>query len=80
MSEFGRNGKNIPLAVAWLTVGVFVLVGAWLIPVNLKSLTPAVLERAGRDTPSVARFGKQILDSEKLGPAELILECGPLGQ
>lgn len=78
MSESGLNGKNIPLATAWLIVGIAILVGAWLIPVNLKSLTPAVLERAGRETPSVARYGKQILDSEKLGSAELILNAARL--
>lgn len=78
MIESGRIGKNFPLAIAWLTVGVFVLVGAWLIPVNLKSLTPAVLEQAGRKTPSVARYGKQLLDSEKLGPAELVLSAARL--
>lgn len=78
MSELSRTGKNIPLAVAWLTAGFVLLVGAWLIPVNLKSLTPAVLARAGRETPSVARFGRQVLDSEKLGPAEMILNAARL--
>jgi len=78
MTELGRNGKNLPLAVVWLSAGIILLVGAWLIPVNLKSLTPAVLARAGHDTPSVARFGKQILDSEKLGSADLILNAARL--
>ncbi len=78
MTESGSNGKNLPLAVALLIVGICILAGAWLIPVNLKSLTPAVLDRAGRDTPSVAGFGKQILDSEKLGSAVLILNAARL--
>lgn len=78
MTESGRNARNLPLAAAWLTIGLGVLVAAWLIPVNLKSLTPAVLEQAGQDTPSVARFGQQVLDSEKLGPAELILSAARL--
>jgi hypothetical protein len=78
MSESGRSGKNLPFAVLWLTLGLAVLIGAWLIPVNLKSLTPAVLERAGREGPSVARFGKQVLDLEKLGPAELVLNAARL--
>lgn len=78
MSELRLKGKNLPLAIAWLTAGLVLLVGAWLIPVNLKSLTPAVLTRAGRETPSVARFGKQVLDSEKLGPAEMILNAARL--
>lgn len=78
MSESGRPGKNLPLAVAWLTIGVAVLVGAWMIPVNLKSLTPAVLAKAGHDTPSVAQVGLQQLESEKLGPAELMLNAARL--
>ena len=72
------NGKNLPLAAAWLTVGVLVLVGAWMVPVNLKSVTPAVLKQAGLETPSVAAYGRQILDSEKLGPAQLVLSAARL--
>jgi hypothetical protein len=67
------NGKNTPLALAWLVAGVLGLVGAWMLPVNLKSVTPSLLKQAGKDTPSVAAFGRQILDSEKLGPARLVL-------
>jgi hypothetical protein len=78
MSESGRSGKNLSLAVAWLTAGVALLVCAWVIPVNLKSLTPAVLARAGDGTPSIARFGQNLLESEKLGPAELVLSAARL--
>jgi hypothetical protein len=78
MTESGRNGKNLPFAVVWMVAGIAVLVAAWLIPVNLKSLTAAVLERAGQDSPSVAKFGKQVLDSEKLGPAQLIQNAARL--
>lgn len=78
MTPPGRNGRPLPLAAAWLTAGVIVLVLGWLIPVNLKSLTPAVLAQAGEGTPSVARFGRQLLDSEKLGPAQLVLNAARL--
>lgn len=73
-----RNGNNVPLAVAWLAAGVLLLVGAWMVPVNIGSITPSVLKQAGRETPSVAVFGKQILDSEKLGPAQLVLAAARL--
>jgi len=78
MTKTPGNGKNVPLAMAWLAVGLLLLVGAWMVPVNLKSITPAVLKQAGQDTPSVATFGRQILDSEKLGPAQLVLAAARL--
>jgi hypothetical protein len=73
MIEPVRTGKTLPLAVVWMVLGLCVLVAAWMVPVHLKALSPAVLDQAGKDTPSVTRFGKQLLDSEKLGPAELVL-------
>jgi len=44
-----------------------------MVPVNLKSVTPALLKAAGADTPTPARFGRQLLDREKPGPAALAL-------
>ena len=61
------------LIMAWMTAGLLILVAAWLVPVNLKSVTPALLKEAGAGTPSVARLGRQLLDSEKPGPAALVL-------
>ena len=78
MTTTPGNGKNMPWTVAWIVVGVLVLIGAWMVPVNLKSVTPSVLKQAGKDTPSVAVFGRQILDSEKLGPAQLVLAAARL--
>lgn len=46
---------------------------AWSLPVNLKSISPALLQAAGEGTPSVAGYGKDLVDYEKLGPAELVL-------
>ncbi len=78
MIDPGSNGRNLPLATAWLTAGLALLVAAWLLPINMKSLTPSLLQAAGRGTPSVAQFGRQKLQSEKLGPAELILAAARL--
>src|SRR5450432_4080027 len=75
MTESGSSRKNLPFAVAWLCVGLSVICGAWLVPVHLKAISAAVLGRAGQGTPSVARFGEQLLDSEKLGPAQLVLQA-----
>jgi hypothetical protein len=57
----------------WMIAGLFVLAAAWMVPVNLKSVTPALLKAAGVDTPTVARQGRQLLEREKPGPAALVL-------
>jgi hypothetical protein len=57
----------------WWLIGLGVLAAAWSVPVNLQSLTPALLARAGADTPSVARLAREWLEREKPGPAGLAL-------
>jgi len=78
MSVSGKPSRNMPMAVLWLTIGMLLLAGAWLVPVNLKSVTPALLREAGRSTPSVAAFGEQLIESEKLGSAQLVLAAARL--
>jgi hypothetical protein len=48
-----------------------VAVLAWLLPVSLKSVSKGLLASAGEGTPSVAAFGRDLVDSEKIGPASL---------
>ena len=72
------NIGTLPMAALWLTAGLLVIVLAWMIPVNLKSVTPALLRAAGEGTPSVAEFGQQRLDSEKFGAAQLVLDAARL--
>ena len=55
--------------------GVALAIAAWSVPVNLKSISPALLREAGRDTPSLSHFGRQLVDSEKIGPAALVLDA-----
>ena len=61
--------------VGWLALGVGLLAVAWLLPVNIKSLNPALLREAGRDSPTAAIFARQLLDLDKPGPAALVLEA-----
>jgi len=58
----------------WLGLGAGLLMLAWLLPVNVKSLNPVLLREAGRDTPSVSGFGRELLELDKPGPAALVLE------
>ncbi|MCV5231844.1 hypothetical protein OFC56_32295, partial [Escherichia coli] len=51
------------------------LVVAWLLPANVKSLNPALLREAGRETPTAAAFARELLALDKPGPATLVLEA-----
>ena len=63
----------VATALALIFAGVVLLAGAWALPVNLKSINPALLREAGRGTPSLTDFGLQLVESEKPGPAALVL-------
>ncbi len=74
MSDPVPNRKGSPFAVAaWLVAGLLLVVAAWSLPVNLKSVSPSLLRAAGEGTPSVGAFGRDLVDFEKLGPASLVL-------
>ena len=58
---------------AAVLAGVAVAFLAWLLPVNLKSLSPALLRGAGAGTPSLAAAGRQLVEVDRIGPATLVL-------
>ena len=60
-------------AIAFIAAGIVVAIAAWSLPVNLKSISPALLRAAGEGTPSLGAFGRDLVDSEKFGPAALVL-------
>src|SRR5882757_8797859 len=67
--------KKPVLAPIIVVIGLVLAVAAWTLPVNLKSVSPALLREAGDDTPSLAVFGRNLVESEKIGPAALVLEA-----
>jgi hypothetical protein len=67
--------KTPPAAPALVFAGAIVAVLAWLLPVSLKSVGRGLLRSAGEGTPSVAAFGRDLVDSEKIGPALFFLEA-----
>ncbi len=69
------SGDRSALWQLWLVLGLGLLALAWLLPVNVKSLNTALLREAGRDTPTVAGFGRDLLELDKPGPAALALEA-----
>lgn len=64
-----------PLWMGGLLLGAALLVVAWLLPANVKSLNPALLREAGRETPTAAAFARELLALDKPGPATLVLEA-----
>jgi hypothetical protein len=68
-----QAGSPTATALALIFAGMVLLAGAWALPVNLKSINPALLREAGRGTPSLTDFGLQLVESEKPGPAALVL-------
>lgn len=70
-----NSGSRSALWQLWLVLGLGMLAIAWLMPVNVKSLNTALLREAGRGTPSVSGFGRDLLELDKPGPAELALEA-----
>ena len=66
--------KTPPAAPALVFAGAVIAVVAWLLPVSLKSVSKGLLRSAGAGTPSVAAFGRDLVDSEKIGPAKFLLD------
>jgi hypothetical protein len=73
MSATVLAAKKPFAAPAGVAAGILVAITAWLVPVNLKSVSPALLRAAGEGTPTLAEFGRQLVDAEKIGPAGLVL-------
>jgi hypothetical protein len=54
-------------------LGALIAVGAWMMPVNLKAVSLALLRAAGEGTPTLGGYGRDLVDVEKIGPAALVL-------
>jgi len=65
--------KTALTAAATALVGLGLGVLAWLLPVNLKSLSPTQLAAAGRGTTTLGELGERFIHTEKIGPALLVL-------
>ena len=74
MSPQNEAHRIPPAAPALIFAGALIGVLAWLLPVSLKSVSRGLLRSAGTGTASVAAFGRDLVDSEKIGPALLVLD------
>jgi hypothetical protein len=72
MSLSTRTPAAAPILVA---AGLLVAVAGWLLPVSLKSVSRGLLHSAGAGTPTIAAYGRDLVDSDKIGPASLFLQA-----
>ncbi len=77
MSELGPPRGSFAAFAAPTTVLFAALIAAlaWMLPVNLKSVGPALLRAAGAGTPTLGAYGRDLVDVEKIGPAAMMLEA-----
>lgn len=75
MSTASSSAKLLWSAFALVVGGLLLGLGAWMLPVNMNALPPALVEEAGGRTPSTADLGEVLLEREKLGPAGLVLQA-----
>ncbi len=67
-----HESRSRLVATAWLAAGALLVTLGWLLPVNLSSISPALLRAAGAGTPTLGAFGRDLVDFEKPGPAALV--------
>src|SRR6186713_1321289 len=74
MRDSSPNKRSLTAFTAPVVVvlGVIIAIAAWLLPVNLKSVSPALLRAAGAGTPTLGAYGRDLVDVEKIGPAALV--------
>ncbi|PAW73201.1 MAG: hypothetical protein B9S26_12080 [Opitutia bacterium Tous-C4FEB] len=70
--------RILPAAVGLAVAGVVVGIAAWMLPVNLRSVSPALLKSAGTGTPTVAALGRDLVDLERIGPASQLLAAAKI--
>jgi hypothetical protein len=73
MRSFEEN-RTPAAAPALVLAGAVIAAMAWLLPVSLKSVSKGLLRSAGDGTASVAALGRDLVDSEKIGPAVFLLD------
>lgn len=73
MRESPPQRSSTALAPLTVFVGAVIAVAAWMLPVNLKSVSPPLLRAAGQGTPTLGAYGRDLVDVEKIGPAALVL-------
>jgi len=64
--------------LACLILGLVVLLMGWLVPMHLRATDLSVIQMAGRKSPALVDQGLALVDDQRLGPAQLLLEAAQL--
>ncbi|WP_404425784.1 hypothetical protein [Nibricoccus sp. IMCC34717] len=73
MADTPENAVSYRAVLAWVFLALVALAVAMALPVNLRSVTLPLLREAGRGTPTLLEVGRERLELEKLGVAEMVL-------
>src|ERR1051325_8478221 len=63
------------LALGCILLGLLLLVLGWLVPLHLRAVDSRLLQRAGKNTPSLIDQGISLLNEKRLGAAQLISQA-----
>ena len=67
----GNRGEPIWLIVA----GAALVAAGWLLPVQVKSVSPLLLREAGSGSPTLVEYGRTLREADKVGPAGLVRDA-----
>ncbi|HYV28434.1 MAG TPA: hypothetical protein VFA77_12930 [Candidatus Eisenbacteria bacterium] len=63
------------LFVVCAVLGLGLVVGGLFVPIHLRALDTSVVQRAGKDSPSLLDHGAALVQQKNLGAAQLLLEA-----
>ncbi len=67
----GNRGEPIWLIV----VGAVLVAAGWLLPVQVKSVSPLLLREAGMGSQTLVEYGRTLREADKIGPASLVRDA-----
>jgi hypothetical protein len=66
--------KRPLLFLIYTVLGLVLLAGGWLVPAHLRAVDAGVVQRAGRNTPGLVEQGLALVNGQRLGAAQLLLQ------
>jgi hypothetical protein len=73
MGELKQGRFTSRTGFIWLVSGLLAMLLGWFFPSNIGSITVPVIQKAGEGSLSLAKVGLRWTQSEKMGPASLLL-------
>ena len=80
MNEAEKRVSSLP-AILMILVGLLVIATAWMLPANLHSVTPGILNEAAKNTPQLLDLAQSLAQTKhQLGAATLVAKSDALLQ